>query len=99
MRWIVHKNIAAVKITPVTATTVRYGKMPNEPTKMKNSATNPINAGRPNEASMAIVVIPVYNGRRAPRPPNRSEERRVGEECRSRWSPYHLKKKKKKKKV
>src|SRR5258708_38195142 len=26
----------------------------------------------------------------------RSEERRVGEECRSRWAPYHLKKKKKK---
>src|SRR5256886_8756632 len=26
----------------------------------------------------------------------RSEERRVGKECRSRWSPYHLKKKKKK---
>src|SRR5258705_12760493 len=26
--------------------------------------------------------------------PNRSEERRVGEECRSRWSAYHLKKKK-----
>src|SRR5256885_13254879 len=25
----------------------------------------------------------------------RSEERRVGEECRSRWAPYHLKKKKK----
>src|SRR5215218_6062618 len=23
----------------------------------------------------------------------RSEERRVGKECRSRWSPYHLKKK------
>src|SRR2546427_8816765 len=30
---------------------------------------------------------------------SRSEERRVGEECRSRWSPYHLKKKKKKVKV
>src|SRR3970282_2777433 len=27
------------------------------------------------------------------RPPRRSEERRVGKECRSRWSPYHLKKK------
>src|SRR2546429_8292342 len=27
--------------------------------------------------------------------PVRSEERRVGKECRSRWSPYHLKKKKK----
>ena len=26
----------------------------------------------------------------------RSEERRVGKECRSRWSPYHKKKKKKK---
>src|SRR2546423_7227503 len=26
----------------------------------------------------------------------RSEERRVGKECRSRWSPYHLKKKRKK---
>src|SRR2546427_11992754 len=26
---------------------------------------------------------------------DRSEERRVGKECRSRWSPYHLKKKKK----
>src|SRR3712207_9135535 len=25
--------------------------------------------------------------------PIRSEERRVGKECRSRWSPYHLKKK------
>src|SRR6266516_5599518 len=26
------------------------------------------------------------------RPRRRSEERRVGKECRSRWSPYHLKK-------
>src|SRR3712207_9520205 len=26
--------------------------------------------------------------------PGRSEERRVGKECRSRWSPYHSKKKK-----
>src|SRR6202000_3529855 len=25
--------------------------------------------------------------------PERSEERRVGKECRSRWSPYHSKKK------
>src|SRR2546430_11217827 len=27
-----------------------------------------------------------------PRVAQRSEERRVGKECRSRWSPYHLKK-------
>src|ERR1035437_5239840 len=30
-----------------------------------------------------------YNGKPLPR----SEERRVGKECRSRWSPYHQKKK------
>src|ERR1017187_385589 len=36
-------------------------------------------AGRPNKAAAA-----------APPPsPDRSEERRVGKECRSRWSPYH----------
>src|SRR5689334_24779408 len=29
----------------------------------------------------------------------RSEERRVGKECRSRWSPYHEKKKKKAKRI
>src|SRR2546421_11743863 len=27
--------------------------------------------------------------RAPPEPPLRSEERRVGKECRSRWSPYH----------
>jgi len=32
----------------------------------------------------ALVVIPVIAGKRG-----RSEERRVGKECRSRWSPYH----------
>src|SRR2546426_12607367 len=35
-----------------------------------------------------VAGIPVYGAWR-------SEERRVGKECRSRWSPYHLKKKKK----
>src|ERR1019366_9844087 len=34
-------------------------------------------------------------GQGSSRPPIRSEERRVGEECRSRWWPYHLKKKQK----
>src|SRR5437588_13091220 len=29
----------------------------------------------------------------------RSEERRVGKECRSRWSPYHYKKNKKNKQI
>src|SRR5690606_42076633 len=35
-----------------------------------------------------IVVVPD-----SPSTSGRSEERRVGKECRSRWSPYHEKKK------
>ena len=35
--------------------------------------------------SMASCLIAVYRSTRE----NRSEERRVGKECRSRWSPYH----------
>ena len=31
----------------------------------------------------------VLNAIILPRRPKRSEERRVGKECRSRWSPYH----------
>ena len=31
---------------------------------------------------MASAYRPIYNSKR-------SEERRVGKECRSRWSPYH----------
>ena len=33
----------------------------------------------------------VYEGDNPPKkcPTTRSEERRVGKECRSRWSPYH----------
>ena len=35
--------------------------------------------------------VVVSNGRRMAKAvcPERSEERRVGKECRSRWSPYH----------
>ena len=29
----------------------------------------------------AVLAVPFFTGR--------SEERRVGKECRSRWSPYH----------
>src|SRR3989449_3013211 len=32
---------------------------------------------------------PLPGGAPAGLPPKRSEERRVGKECRSRWSPYH----------
>src|SRR3712207_9490711 len=35
------------------------------------------------------VRMPVMDGLEATRKIKRSEERRVGKECRSRWSPYH----------
>ena len=30
-----------------------------------------------------------FLGNKLPHPSSRTEERRVGKECRSRWSPYH----------
>src|SRR2546427_6575700 len=38
------------------------------------------------DASDQLVRVKTEAGRRGP---SRSEERRVGKECRSRWSPYH----------
>ena len=35
------------------------------------------------------VEILAPSALRRPHPAERSEERRVGKECRSRWSPYH----------
>src|SRR3712207_8708024 len=45
-------------------------------------------------SSIAAVALPEGQlmpdlGRNGLPPPDRSEERRVGKECRSRWSPYH----------
>ena len=44
--------------------------------------TDPLSDSNP-ETTIDINVIPIND------PPERSEERRVGKECRSRWSPYH----------
>ena len=38
------------------------------------------------EANIPVVVV---SNNKASRVARRSEERRVGKECRSRWSPYH----------
>ena len=41
-------------------------------------------------ATLGILETKIIGGRRTDHQLNvRSEERRVGEECRSRWSPYH----------
>ena len=39
------------------------------------------------QKGIRVHLIEVENGKRNER--SRSEERRVGKECRSRWSPYH----------
>src|SRR3712207_9365811 len=39
--------------------------------------------------SYQITSIPTIARFEGGRPTQRSEERRVGKECRSRWSPYH----------
>src|ERR1035438_4372080 len=47
-------------------------------------------AGRRLRAGFWLLVAhPRRPGHRGHRPPLRSEERRVGKECRSRWSQYH----------
>ena len=48
--------------------------------KLHGAAISRIQIARP--ANNAVVTI--HSAR-----PGRSEERRVGKECRSRWSPYH----------
>src|SRR3712207_9411507 len=40
-------------------------------------------------AGRVVHAMPYRAGSYADRSPLRSEERRVGKECRSRWSPYH----------
>src|SRR2546422_8184891 len=40
-------------------------------------------------APLVRVAVPSVKDVPVMEPPPRSEERRVGKECRSRWSPYH----------
>src|SRR5256886_16024455 len=44
--------------------------------------------GKPLKVSSPLA-FETAKGTEAPLPFQRSEERRVGKECRSRWSPYH----------
>src|SRR3712207_7794307 len=46
-----------------------------------------VDLDRPPAHAGISLQQPLLGGRR--RPGARSEERRVGKECRSRWSPYH----------
>src|SRR5436853_6194343 len=58
-------------------------------------STTPVIAGDSFEmdAVGALRLSPLRRGLAIDSTVDRSEERRVGKECRSRWSPYHSKKK------
>ena len=55
--------------------------------RFARSLRQPVNALEEFRA-LGIDFILLHNGVHTSTP-NRSEERRVGKECRSRWSPYH----------
>ena len=40
-------------------------------------------------SGLALALAPAEKPKPGPELKERSEERRVGKECRSRWSPYH----------
>src|SRR5690349_22855987 len=53
-----------------------------------------LGADRHPAAAMTSISTRAFRGSPAAATVDRSEERRVGKECRSRWSPDHYKKKK-----
>ena len=60
--------------------------------KLVIQATSTAGSGHPGGSfSMAEILGCLFykHLKYDPKNPNRSEERRVGKECRSRWSPYH----------
>src|SRR5256885_7306610 len=54
------------------------------------TSLNPTNTGAFKTRTLSFIAKDsLFNGPVATSKFNRSEERRVGKECRSRWSPYH----------
>ena len=49
----------------------------------------PVTIGQAPLEIRRMVISPEVSDFRISYPETRSEERRVGKECRSRWSPYH----------
>ena len=56
---------------------------------IKSAAANAVENHGLDARSLQITTLSVTAGSRMRRYTTRSEERRVGKECRSRWSPYH----------
>src|SRR2546429_3250414 len=72
---------------PLSPTTVSS----RPPTRPEPPVSPPVRPpSRPPSPPSSPPTMPLSPTTVSSRPP-RSEERRVGKECRSRWSPYHLK--------
>ena len=56
--------------------------------RQRSFAIESLSIGRTNEPGIMRLTM-VVDGARSAIEQVRSEERRVGKECRSRWSPYH----------
>ena len=73
----INKNLLTYcKIMPIKKYSKNFGKKE----KVLNYASNTYQLTRPSKVGEVMALI---------RECQRSEERRVGKECRSRWSPYH----------
>jgi len=94
LRWRVLALLVACSfVCPCRAQTPRPAAPPNSATPMAATATNgPQPADVTFDTLLAADTYAIYGELRGVgRYVNskRSEERRVGKECRSRWSPYH----------
>src|SRR5256885_5297847 len=58
------------------------GVVPHTPRKLVTTSNDPASHG-------SVCMSPIRMSASGLRSRARSEERRVGKECRSRWSPYH----------
>ena len=79
------------KVTAATLVTVEakipFGNKIPSSGKLK-FITSPVGTSTVNKFVPPAWLVVFKTTDPAP-PPSRSEERRVGKECRSRWSPYH----------
>src|SRR5256885_17269188 len=75
-------------VSAVSMNTIWKRKITITPTSYELPARKyPVCPKRPQVFPSAEMEYSALSGERPPR--LRSEERRVGKECRSRWSPYH----------
>src|SRR5216683_4147639 len=72
--------------SPATSPAISWGRASASTASTPGPSTRPCTPPSPRSSGRASPAVFPWAGWRSRR---RSEERRVGKECRSRWSPYH----------